>query len=151
MRQFSAALAHELRTPLAVAPRARSSCRLRARARASAQRTAFGSQIEDIDRLTRLIDRILTLARAESGQIPLAFSPVDLGDLARSLVEQLEPRGRGARHPAACGRLDAGVVDGDAGWLRRLLLNLIDNALKFTGAGPGSRCGSRDRTRRRST
>ncbi len=60
------------------------------RDRAGAQRHAaiaglqqsLASQIEDIDRLTRLIDHVLTLARAESGQIPLTFVAVDLGELA---------------------------------------------------------------------
>ena len=47
--------------------------------------------MEEIDRLTRLIDQILMLARAEAGQIRLTRAPVDLGELAGSLVEQLEP------------------------------------------------------------
>ena len=89
MRQFSTALAHELRTPLA-ALRGEIELALRATRDVELQRS-FASQIEDIDRLTRLIDQVLTLARAESGQIPLRFAVVDLGALAASLVEQLEP------------------------------------------------------------
>jgi signal transduction histidine kinase len=89
MRQFSTALAHELRTPLA-ALRGEIELGLRSSRDPEVQRS-LASQIEDIDRLTRLIDQVLTLARAESGQIPLTFDEVDLGALASSVVEQLEP------------------------------------------------------------
>jgi heavy metal sensor kinase len=131
MRQFSAALAHELRTPLA-ALRGEIELALRTPGSTPAQRDRFASQMEEIDRLTRLIDQILTLARAESGQIRLTRAPVNLTDLAASLVEQLEPIAAARSIDLRCESSGAVVVDGDAGWLQRLLLNLVDNALKFT-------------------
>ena len=84
------ALAHELRTPLAVSARP-GELSMRAPETTGEQRESFATQIEEIDRLTRLIDRVLTLARAESGQVQLTIAPVDLGALASSLVEQLQP------------------------------------------------------------
>jgi heavy metal sensor kinase len=131
MRQFSAALAHELRTPLA-ALRGEIELALRTPGTSDAQQRLWSSQIEEIDRLTRLIDQILTLARAEAGQIRLTFAPVDLGDLAASLVEQLEPVAQARSISLTCEKSGSVVVDGDTGWLRRLLLNLLGNALKFT-------------------
>src|SRR5262245_62859699 len=132
MRQFSTALAHELRTPLA-ALRGEIELALRATRDSDLQRS-LASQIEDIDRLTRLIDHVLTLARAESGQIPLTFAAVDLGDLAASLVDQLEPVAHARSIDMQCERVSV-VARGDAGWLERLLLNLLDNAMKFTPEG----------------
>lgn len=150
MRQFSAAMAHELRTPLA-ALRGEIDLAWHAPGVSSEQRDRFGSQLEEIDRLTRLIDRILTLARAEAGQIKLARTPVDLSELAQRLVEQLEPIAAAKSIELRCepptevsAALSAGgvlaasglaapiIVEGDAGWLERLLLNLVDNAIKFT-------------------
>jgi two-component system OmpR family sensor kinase len=131
MRQFSAAMAHELRTPLA-ALRGEIELAWRASRASPAQRDRLASQMEEIDRLTRLIDHILTLARAESGQIRLTNAPVNLTDLAASLVEQLEPIAAARSIALRWEPSDAVVVDGDAGWLQRLLLNLVDNALKFT-------------------
>jgi signal transduction histidine kinase len=90
--------------------------------------------MEEIDRLTRLIDHILTLARAESGQIRLTQGPINLTDLAASLVEQLEPIAAARSIELRWVPSDAVVVNGDAGWLQRLLLNLVDNAIKFTKA-----------------
>jgi heavy metal sensor kinase len=134
MRQFSTALAHELRTPIAA---------LRGEIELSAmkpgateeQRESTASQLEELDKLKRLIDQLLTLARAESGQIPLAHTRVELAPIVESIVEQLEPVAQAqgltlvaevAAHPA---------IEGDSGWIERLLLNLLDNAFKFTPAG----------------
>jgi heavy metal sensor kinase len=134
MRQFSAALAHELRTPLA-ALRGEIELALRRPGLHDAERAALASQIEELDRLARLIDQILTLARAEAGQIRLTFAPVDVGELAASLVEQLEPVAQARTIDLRCERMGAVLVNGDAGWLQRLLLNLLDNAIKFTREG----------------
>ena len=131
MRQFSAALAHELRTPLA-ALRGEIELASRRPGASPAQRDGLASQMEEIDRLTRLIDHILTLARAESGQIRLTQGPVNLTDLAASLVEQLEPIAAAKSIDLTCAGSEAVIVQGDASWLQRLLLNLVDNALKFT-------------------
>jgi heavy metal sensor kinase len=133
MRQFSTALAHELRTPLS-ALRGEIELALRATRDADLQQS-LASQIEDIDRLTRLIEHVLTLARAESGQIPLSFAAVDLGELATSIVEQLEPVANARSITLRSEAAPIVVAKGDAGWLERLVLNLLDNAMKFTREG----------------
>jgi heavy metal sensor kinase len=133
MRQFSTALAHELRTPLA-ALRGEIELALRGSRDPGVQQT-LGSQIEEIDRLTRLIEHVLTLARAESGQIPLSFGAVDLGALAVSLVDPLEPVANARSIQLLCESAPSVVARGDAGWLERLLINLLDNAIKFTDEG----------------
>jgi heavy metal sensor kinase len=134
MRQFSTALAHELRTPLAAL---RGDIELAMR-EAPADETItrhFASELEEIDKLKRLIDQILTLARAEAGEIPVAHERVNLGALAAAVIDQLELVAE-ARQVALRQQLDEGVfVPGDEQWLTRLLLNLLDNAIKFTAAG----------------
>jgi heavy metal sensor kinase len=134
MRQFSSALAHELRTPLA-ALRGDIELTLLREPVESEGRQRLTGQIEDIDALTRLINQLLTLARAESGEIRLKEETVDLGALAASIVEQLEPVAQARPIDIACTIQEVVAVRGDRGWLERLLINLIDNALKFTPAG----------------
>jgi heavy metal sensor kinase len=134
MRQFSAALAHELRTPLA-ALRGEIELALGRLNADDPNRDDLASQIEEIDRLKRLIEQILTLARAEAGQIPLTFAPLDAGELAASLVDQLEPVAQARGIALTCEREAGAVVQADGEWLRRLLINLLDNALKFTNDG----------------
>src|SRR4029453_2769873 len=70
-----------------------------------------------------------------SGQIALASVPVDLGNLATSLVDELQPIADARDIELSYGRHDRVIVNGDAGWLQRLLINLLDNALKFTPEG----------------
>jgi len=134
MRQFSSALAHELRTPL-TALRGELELSLFSRSADAELKTRVASQIEEIDRLTRLINQLLTLARAESGEIPLARDVVDLAALVRSVTEQLEPIARAKELDLLCRASERVVVVGDRGWLERCLLNLLDNALKYTPQG----------------
>jgi signal transduction histidine kinase len=134
MRQFSAALAHELRTPLTALRGDIELAMLQPQTPGTMGRR-FASQLEEIDKLKRLIDQILLLARAEAGEILLALHPVDLGALVESLVEQLEPVAQAKSIDLRCERADAVMVEGDADWLKRLTLNLLDNAIKFTPEG----------------
>jgi heavy metal sensor kinase len=150
MRQFSSALAHELRTPLA-ALRGEIELALLRSPGEGASRQQLASQIEEIDKLTRLINQLLTLARAESGAIALERQEVDLAALAASVVEQLEPVARARHVDLRCVASGPVAVSGDPGWLERAVLNLLDNAMKFTPAGGTvsvsvSREGERART-----
>jgi heavy metal sensor kinase len=134
MRQFSTAIAHELRTPLAVMRGQSELALMQARTEEDFRR-ALTDQLEELDRLSRLVSQLLTLARAEAGEIPLQRARVDLSALATSIAEQLEPVAA-AKGCTIATDISRGVaVTGDAGWLERLLLNLLDNAIKFTPSG----------------
>lgn len=134
MRQFSTALAHELRTPLAAL---RGEIELSLSEPSSNEQRArrLVSQLEEIDRLKRLIAQLLMLARAEAGDIALAPVEVDLAGLVASLVDQLEPVAQAKGVEMRCESAGPVIVSGDEEWLKRLVLNLADNAIKFTSRG----------------
>ena len=134
MRQFSTALAHELRTPIAIL-RGEAEFELAHPVNADERRERLASQIDEYDRLTRLINQILTLARADGGEIRLSLAPVALGSLATSVTEQIEPVASARGVVMTSEVSDDVTVQGDASWLERLLLILLDNAIKFTPAG----------------
>ena len=143
MRQFSAAMAHEIRTPLA-ALRAELETSLNGTRAAGARGTGhqapegadrIASQLEEVDKLTRLVGQLLTLARAEAGELAVAREPVALDTLAQSVVDTLEAVAEAKGVALACDFEDAIDVAGDRGWLERLLVNLVDNAIKFTPPG----------------
>jgi heavy metal sensor kinase len=131
MKQFSTAIAHELRTPLAALRGETELALIQARS-PEEYRRGLENQLETLDRLARLISQLLTLARAEAGDIPLARDAVDLAALARTIVEQLEPVAQARNITLVCEAPPHVTIIGDAGWMERLLLNLLDNALKFT-------------------
>ena len=134
MRQFSAAVAHEVRTPLAIL-RGEAEMALATPLSAEAAREQLASQIDEYDRLTRLINQILMLARAEAGELTIQKRSLDLSALATDVSEQVEPLAE-AKGIALVRRIDAGArANADIGWMERLLLILLDNAIKFTPPG----------------
>ncbi len=134
MRQFTASISHELRTPLAVL-RGEAEIALMQASTGDQFRRVLASQLEEFEKLTRMINQLLTLARAESGEVEIARDPINLSAMTQSLAEQLEPvaASKGIRLISSC---DPDVIlNGDAGWVERIVLNLVDNAIKFTPHG----------------
>lgn len=136
MRRFTTDVSHELRTPL-TSIRSVGEVGLRGGHRDEASyRAMIGSMLEEADRLAGLVDRLLTLSRAESGQATLAREVVDLRALAEDVVSHLsvlaEEKGQRLTIEATEGALSA-VADRQV--LRQALINLVDNAIKFSPAG----------------
>jgi heavy metal sensor kinase len=134
MRDFTANISHELRTPL-TALRGEAAVALAKGGTESDYRRVLESQLEELEKLSRMINQMLILARAEAGQIPLAHETVNLGALARSIVEQMEAVAWSKEIALATECGGDVVVTGDSGWLERAILNLLDNAIKFTEEG----------------
>ena len=101
----------------------------------SSYRAIIGSMLEETDRLAVLVDRLLTLSRAETGQGMLVRETVDLTELAEDVVGHLgvlaEEKGQTLSIDAA----GAATAVADRVVLRQALINLVDNAIKFTPAG----------------
>jgi heavy metal sensor kinase len=134
MRRFTADASHELRTPL-TAMRSVGEVGLRGRRDESAYREIIGSMLEEGDRLALLVDRLLTLSRADTGQVKLSTDIVDITELAEEIAEQLGVLAEEKRQSIKV-RFD--IVPrwiGDRVVLRQALLNLVDNAIKYTPDG----------------
>ena len=135
MRRFTSDVSHELRTPL-TAIRSVGEVGLRGGPRdETSYRAIIGSMLEEVDRLAGLVDRLLALSRAESGQARLSLEPVDLTMLAEEVVSHLSVLVEEKRQRLT---LDSGgaapaVVDRHA--FRQALINLVDNAIKFSPVG----------------
>lgn len=134
MRRFTADVSHELRTPL-TAIRSVGEVGLREHRDDQAYRGIIGSMLEEVDRLASLVDRLLTLSRAETGQSKLSPEPLALRDLAENVAAHLEVLAEERQQQV----LVTGVRGADA-WADRLLvrqalINLVDNAIKFSPVG----------------
>jgi heavy metal sensor kinase len=134
MRHFTADASHELRTPL-TAIRSVGEVGLRGRRDETAYRDIIGSMLEEVDRLALLVDRLLMLSRADTGDAKLSADVVDLPALAQEIAEQL---GVLAEEKDQSIQLRCDTVPlwmGDRVVLRQALLNLVDNAIKYTPNG----------------
>jgi heavy metal sensor kinase len=140
MRRFTSDVSHELRTPL-TAIRSVGEVGLRGGHRDEhSYRGIIGSMLEEVDRLAVLVDRLLTLSRAESGQAQLSREAVDLRALAEDVVAHLsvlaeEKRQRVTIDADAAAVNARPVAIADRLVLRQALINLVDNAIKFSPAG----------------
>jgi heavy metal sensor kinase len=134
MRRFTADASHELRTPL-TALRSVGEVGLRGRRDPAEYREIIGSMLEEVDRLSQLVDRLLTLSRADTGQALLARDPVDMGDLAREVTTQLDVLAEEKQQTLEVEVDGVFHCVGDRVVLRQALLNLVDNAIKYSPAG----------------
>ncbi len=149
-RQFISDASHELRTPLTVI-NANAQMLQRWGDRDPQVRTdSIAAIAEESGRLAEMVSGMLTLAKAESGDA-IPKEPLVLERLVDDVVAHARERaeGRGlalaTHHPAGA----ATIVSGDAGLLRQLVGNLVDNALKFTPAGTVDVTVARDGDRAR--
>lgn len=133
LRRFTADASHELRTPL-TAIRTVGEVGLRASHDAAGYRDTIGSILEECDRLTRLVDDLLMLSRADAGAVPLSRTTFDLAALAREVAEMLGVLAEDKRQTLDVAAGHVRVV-ADRSLVRRALLNLLDNAVKHSPEG----------------
>lgn len=141
-RRFVSDASHELRTPIATV-KANNELLLR-----HPEQTVEANldQVEAIatetDHMARLVSDLLTLARADEGQLEVAKERVDLAEVVAELVRDIQPlaQSRGVALEAEAG---PAPVEADRARLRQLVMILVDNAVKYTPAGGSVKVGSR--------
>ncbi len=132
-RRFSADAAHELRTPL-TALKGEMEVALRAARSPEEYRGVLASSLEEVEHLIHLAEDLLLFSRSAPG----LGAPADLVDLEPLLLEALEIGAWKAQAASVTVRADnfePARVLGEAGALRRAVVNLVDNAVKYTPAG----------------
>jgi heavy metal sensor kinase len=134
MSRFNADVAHELRTPLAVL-QGETEIALQTPGLREEIKAVLCSNLEELERLSRIVKDMLTLAEADAGTQVIAQKEVRLGPLALDLVEQMRILASDRNIEIAAENIDDAVVLGDELWIRRALLNLIDNAIKYSRNG----------------
>lgn len=134
IRQFSADASHELRTPLTIT-KGETELALRRPRQAEDYQVVLESNLEEIDRMSRIVDELLFLSRADLGEIKLKMFPVQLDDLVREIQQQALVLGKERNIHTILEAIEPVVVLGDDLRLRELLLNLVDNAVKYSQEG----------------
>jgi two-component system, OmpR family, sensor kinase len=134
IRQFTSDASHELRTPLTVL-KGETELALRRPRSADDYRTVLESSLEEIDRMGRIVDELLFLSRADLGEIKMESRPVRLDQLFDDLKRQADVLGHEQAVQIVSGSIEPVTVAGDDMRLRELILNLLDNAIKYSPPG----------------
>jgi signal transduction histidine kinase len=119
--EFVSHVSHELRTPLTSAKVTLANVQEGISGKESLSRVQ-----EDLDRLIRMVNELLDVARIEAG-LQLAKQPTNLGDLARSAAESLRPLAKVELRISGSGD----TIDLDPARVQQIVVNLVDNALKY--------------------
>lgn len=138
-RRFSADASHELRTPLTILG-GEIERLLHAREWPREQEAALVSMQEEIARLDRITEHLLLLASFDAGAARMRREPVDLRAVVREAAEDAELLGEALGVRVEVVAEEALVIAGDAGHLRRLLLNLLQNAVRHNRPEGEVRC-----------
>jgi heavy metal sensor kinase len=132
---FTSNASHELKTPLANL-RGEIELALEREADVAAYQRLLASGAEEVSRMTRIVDNLLLLAQLDSKQAILRRDPVDLGEVARQATADLEPLGEAKKVTVRVAMIQPGVmVSGDEVALRRVLMNLLENGVKYGPEG----------------
>jgi signal transduction histidine kinase len=134
LREFTLHASHELKTPLTVI-HGELETALQRQELPAPERERLESELDEVQRLTKIVDGLTLLTRAGAGQVALAHEPVRLDDLVREALADAQSLARpyGVQINLAC--WEEITVQGDRHRLRQLLLNLTDNAIKYNQPG----------------
>jgi signal transduction histidine kinase len=139
-KQFVADASHELRTPLTV---------LRGGLEALAQdervktqtRETLGSMLEEVDRLAEIVEGLLALSRLDAGEANTEWVPFDLAELAATTADQMSLLAEDKNITVVCDLTRGVKVQGDRARMKQVVVNLLDNAIKYTPGGGQVRLG----------
>jgi heavy metal sensor kinase len=133
-KQFVADASHELRTPLTV---------MRGELEALAQdgqlgsetREILGSVLEEVARLAEIVEGLFALSRLDAGESPVERVRFDLAELAATTADQMSLLAEDKNVSVVCESASAVTVEGDRARLKQVVVNLLDNAIKYTPRG----------------
>jgi heavy metal sensor kinase len=134
MKQFSTDVSHELRTPI-TAIRGQLEVALFTAKTTDQYREAMFNALQDIDRLSQIVRALLLLSQAESGQLVLQKSKLNLAEVVEDLVDQFQIPAEAAGVRLSADIPSQCLAQVDRVQIERMITNLLSNALKFTPEG----------------
>jgi heavy metal sensor kinase len=133
-RRFVADASHELRTPLTVL-RGELESLAQHRPSTSEWRDRLGSALEEVERLARIVEGLFAISRLDAGEAAAEWVKFDLGRLASATADQMSLLGEDKRIKLNCSAVKEVWVEGDRARVKQVVVNLLDNAIKYTPEG----------------
>jgi len=134
IREFTLHASHELKTPLTIL-HGEIETELHAENLPAAQREKLSDQLDEIQRLTKIVDGLTLLTKADAGQIELKFTALPLDEIVRDVFADAQILAKSANVSVTLTTCKKISISGDRHRLRQLLLNLADNAVKYNQPG----------------
>src|SRR5579883_2076733 len=134
VRQFTADASHELRTPLTILT-GELELSLRSTRTPQEYQKTISSALDEVLRLSQIVGKLLTLSRAEAGQLEIQHEDIHMKNLLEEIIEDAEVLASSKNIAVSSDVPNDVVVSGDAPRMHELFLNLIDNAIKYSSAG----------------
>jgi heavy metal sensor kinase len=133
-KQFIADASHELRTPLTVM-RGELESLAQAPDLAHEMRETLGSVLEEVERLGEIVESLFALSRLDAGEAHAQWLRFDLAELAATTAEQMGLLAEDKQVRVECASTPGVMVEGDRARLKQVIVNLLDNAIKYTPSG----------------
>jgi signal transduction histidine kinase len=133
-KQFVADASHELRTPLTVM-RGELESLAQDRSLGRETRETLGSVLEEVERLAEIVESLFALSRLDAGEVNAQWRRFDLAELASTTAEQMSLLATDKNVSIACESTAGVMVQGDPARLKQVVVNLLDNAIKYTPGG----------------
>lgn len=134
IRQFSTDVSHELRTPL-TAIRGQLEVALFTAKTPEHYQEAMVNALQDVEQLSNIVRALLLLSQAESGQLALQMSPINLTEVVEGMVEQYQIPAEAENVTLSCQLSPEIYVRADRTQMERLVSNLLSNSIKYTPSG----------------
>jgi len=131
IRQFSADASHELQTPLTIL-KGELEVALNSERSPEEYQQVLTSALEEIDRISNLVEGLLLLSRSDAGMFRMAPRRMNLTQVVMEVYERAAILAQKQGVILDLETMEAAAVEGDPEWLHRLMLNLVDNAIKYT-------------------
>lgn len=133
-RKFIQDISHELKTPLTILKGELEVALKRARSPEEYELT-LESGLEEVDRISKIVDDLLILAKLDNKDLPLKPARLDLGLFIKEILDDVDVLAQQKDIKVNYLQEPGILLDADPAYLRRLLLNILDNAFKYTPAG----------------
>ncbi len=132
-KRFVADASHELRTPLTAMRAELESLASDVRLKPELRET-LGSLLEEVERLARIVEQLFALSRLDAGEAQSEWVHFDLAELAVTTAEQMSLLAEDKGITVTCDATQRVMIDGDRARLKQVVVNLLDNAIKYTSA-----------------
>jgi heavy metal sensor kinase len=133
-KRFVADASHELRTPLTVL-RGELEQLTQDRRLDAGTRESLGSMLEEVERLAKIVEGLVALSRLDAGEAQTEWVPFDLAELAATTADQMNLLAEDKGISVLCEAKQPVLVEGDRARLKQVVVNLLDNAIKYTSGG----------------